>query len=149
LEVRLLTETARPHRHTYYTYSADGAFAMLVARDELRPVSDSPVDQLDVTVLHDLLVDPMIKCDPARLVDPDQMGRCVGPRLSYTVDVPAAAAGVARGEHEFAFFLRPTKVAEVVAVARAGERMPHKSTYFYPKVPAGLVLSDASAEPIG
>jgi uncharacterized protein (DUF1015 family) len=32
--------------------------------------------------------------------------------------------------------------------ARAGERMPGKSTYFYPKIPAGLLVSDASANPI-
>jgi len=39
-----------------------------------------------------------------------------------------------------AFFLRAPEVAEMVAVAEAGERMPQKSTYFYPKVPTGLVL---------
>ena len=57
-------------------------------------------------------------------------------------------AAVNRGDYDCAFFLRPTRVSEVMAAARAGERMPGKSTYFYPKIPAGLVVSDASENPI-
>jgi uncharacterized protein (DUF1015 family) len=44
--------------------------------------------------------------------------------------------------------LQPTRVSDVLAAANAGERMPGKSTYFYPKAPAGLVASDASSDPI-
>jgi uncharacterized protein (DUF1015 family) len=39
-------------------------------------------------------------------------------------------------------FLNPTSVAEMAEVAGAGETMPQKSTYFFPKVPAGLVLME-------
>jgi uncharacterized protein (DUF1015 family) len=40
-----------------------------------------------------------------------------------------------------ALLLNPTKVSEVQAVATAGERMPHKSTYFFPKPLTGLVMN--------
>ena len=40
-----------------------------------------------------------------------------------------------------ALLLNATKVSEVQAVATAGERMPHKSTYFFPKVPTGLLFN--------
>ena len=40
-----------------------------------------------------------------------------------------------------AFLLNPTRVEQVVAVAEAGDRMPEKSTYFYPKPVTGLVLN--------
>jgi uncharacterized protein (DUF1015 family) len=40
-----------------------------------------------------------------------------------------------------AFLLEPTPVAEIVAVAAAGDVMPQKSTYFYPKPLSGLVLN--------
>ena len=47
---------------------------------------------------------------------------------------------VAGGTGTGALLLNPTKVSEVQAVATAGERMPHKSTYFFPKVISGLLL---------
>src|SRR5437879_5440463 len=52
-----------------------------------------------------------------------------------------AMAAVARGDGELAFLLNPPKVAEVKDVARVGDRIPHKSTYFYPKPLTGLVLN--------
>ncbi|MBE3587635.1 MAG: DUF1015 family protein, partial [Thermoanaerobacteraceae bacterium] len=43
--------------------------------------------------------------------------------------------------YQLAFFLNPTLVEEVTAVAAAGEKMPQKSTYFYPKLITGLVIN--------
>lgn len=40
-----------------------------------------------------------------------------------------------------AFFLNPVKIQEIIAVSLAGERMPAKSTYFYPKVLSGLLIN--------
>jgi uncharacterized protein (DUF1015 family) len=40
-----------------------------------------------------------------------------------------------------AFFMRPTPVEQVQEVAAAGESMPPKSTYFFPKIPTGLVFN--------
>jgi len=48
---------------------------------------------------------------------------------------------VSRGEAELAFLLNPPKITEVKDVARAGDRMPHKSTYFSPKPLTGLVIN--------
>jgi uncharacterized protein (DUF1015 family) len=62
--------------------------------------------------------------------------------LRYTRDARAAFAAVREGSASAAFFLNPTPVTQVLAVADAGDRMPEKSTYFYPKPPAGLVLRD-------
>ncbi len=130
----LLQEESAWGRHVFASYCADGSFTILAAKEELLPVSDSPVDQLDVTVLHRELLD--LAADLGDV------------KITYAADPRAAAEAVSRGECDFAFFLRPTTVGQVIAVARAGELMPHKSTYFYPKAPAGLVISDASPEPI-
>ncbi len=46
-----------------------------------------------------------------------------------------------RGEGDAAYLLEPTDAADVVRVARAGELMPQKSTYFYPKPATGLLFS--------
>jgi uncharacterized protein (DUF1015 family) len=62
--------------------------------------------------------------------------------VAHTQDAAAAATAVERGEAQAAFLVRPSTVDELIAVADAGDRMPPKSTYFSPKVPAGLVIHD-------
>lgn len=61
--------------------------------------------------------------------------------LGYTRDTEQARELVERGEFDAAFFMAPIPVERVRAVADAGESMPPKSTYFFPKVPTGLVFN--------
>ena len=63
-----------------------------------------------------------------------------GGALTYTRDPDDLDSAVRSGEAILAFGVSPVSTDEVVAVADAGETMPQKSTYFYPKVPTGLVL---------
>jgi uncharacterized protein (DUF1015 family) len=60
--------------------------------------------------------------------------------ITYTSDAAAAVAAVDRGDAEAAFLLDPVTVAQVARFAHAGETMPQKSTFFYPKLTSGLVL---------
>jgi len=60
--------------------------------------------------------------------------------ISYTPDAAAAVAAVDRGEADVAFLLRTPRVEDVFAAARRGERMPPKSTYFFPKPLSGLLF---------
>jgi uncharacterized protein (DUF1015 family) len=60
--------------------------------------------------------------------------------VTYTPQRTEAVATVDRGEAEAAFLLRPTRIEDVWAVARRGETMPQKSTYFYPKLTSGLLF---------
>jgi uncharacterized protein (DUF1015 family) len=48
---------------------------------------------------------------------------------------------VESGEYALAFLLNPTSPQRVLEVADSGERMPQKTTYFYPKIPTGLVMN--------
>jgi uncharacterized protein (DUF1015 family) len=64
-----------------------------------------------------------------------------GGRLSYTKDVGEGISAVDSGAADSAFLLDATPVAAVAAVAEAGELMPQKSTYFYPKPATGLMIS--------
>ncbi len=61
--------------------------------------------------------------------------------LDYTRNPVDAVAAVRDGRAGLAFLLSPCTSREVMAVADAGENMPQKSTYFYPKVPTGLIIS--------
>jgi uncharacterized protein (DUF1015 family) len=61
--------------------------------------------------------------------------------LAYTPSTDEAMAKLRAGDCDAAFFLRPTPVEQVRAVAAAGETMPPKSTYFFPKLLTGLVFN--------
>jgi uncharacterized protein (DUF1015 family) len=86
------------------------------------------VRALDVTRIEVLVVQTILGAGTAT------------PSLAYTPDPRAALDAVRNGKAAAAVLLNPTKVAQVFAVADAGDVMPPKSTYFVPKVPAGLVL---------
>ena len=61
--------------------------------------------------------------------------------LAYARDLGQARELLGSGDYEVAFLLRPTPIEQVQAVAQAGETMPPKSTYFYPKLLSGLLFN--------
>jgi uncharacterized protein (DUF1015 family) len=69
----------------------------------------------------------------------DDISRLRG--LDYSKDLDDAIEAVESGRADAAFYMRATPVEQVRAVASEGESMPPKSTYFYPKVPTGLVFN--------
>ncbi len=97
--------------------------------------SDQPKawKRLDVSVLQYGVLDHVFGIDDAALAR--------GGSISYTQDPGIAFDAVARGEVRGAFLLNATPVNQVLAVADVGGRMPQKSTYFYPKLPTGLVMN--------
>jgi uncharacterized protein (DUF1015 family) len=72
--------------------------------------------------------------------DPEIVERLRPEGVTYTPDARAAVAAVDRGEAEAAFLLRPTRIEDIWEVARRGEVMPQKSTFFYPKLTSGLLF---------
>jgi uncharacterized protein (DUF1015 family) len=93
-------------------------------------LGESARDRLDVAILQRLLLQDVMNMTPE-----DEE------RLIYLKDENEVLDAVAEGQGEFAILLNPPKISEVKEVAQAGERMPHKSTYFYPKPLTGLVLN--------
>jgi uncharacterized protein (DUF1015 family) len=61
--------------------------------------------------------------------------------LAYTHDASQAMRDVETARWPLAFLLNPTRVEQMIAVADAGERMPAKSTFFWPKLATGLVIN--------
>ncbi|WP_121990083.1 DUF1015 domain-containing protein [Nitrospira lenta] len=93
------------------------------------PDSASPRTKLDVSLLQQLVV--------AKLCPTQQEQEAI----LYTKDDHEALDWAANGTGTGALLLNATKVSEVKDVATAGERMPHKSTYFFPKPLTGLVMN--------
>jgi uncharacterized protein (DUF1015 family) len=91
--------------------------------------------RLDVTLLHGLVLE-----GATSVLGLDAHREAEAGRLVYTKDADEALARVRSGEFAAAFLLNPTRVEEVRAVSEAGETMPEKSTYFYPKILTGLVF---------
>ena len=61
--------------------------------------------------------------------------------VAYTVDVKEACQQIEEGKYQLAFLLNPPQPEMAKWVADAQDRMPSKSTYFYPKLPAGLIIN--------
>lgn len=117
---------------------AGGKFVILVLRD--RSVIDkklaymSPAYRnLDVTILHTLILEELLGIDKENMKDQKN--------LAYTRDAAEAMAAVDAGEADCAFLIGATRVEEIAAVAAAGEKMPQKSTYFYPKLITGHLMN--------
>lgn len=106
----------------------DGVRQRLLAR-EMHPA----LAQLDVVVLNYLIFEKVLGLDAQAL---DDQQTC-----KFTSKIPEVLNILRRGEATMAFLLNPTRVDQVQQVASAGLIMPRKSTYFYPKVKDGIVLS--------
>ncbi len=88
---------------------------------------------LDVAVLQELILWPLLGIHPDR---PETLDR-----LAFTKNAHDALKATA--EHDVAFVLRATRMDQLREVSLAGETMPQKSTYFYPKLLSGLVFRSA------
>jgi uncharacterized protein (DUF1015 family) len=119
---------SRATHHAFGVLAADGA-ALLTAPRSRTP---SPRDSLDVAVLADRILHDALGISADAIA---------GGALAYTRDVAEAERAVRSGEVALAFTTNASTTAEIIAVSDAAEVMPQKSTYFYPKVPTGLILS--------
>jgi len=111
------------------------SLALLTLRSGDLPMDSSKsaaYNALDVSVLHQLILERELGIDAEKLA--------AGGYVVYTIHTSEAANYVRSGEAAASFLLRSTPVEQVQLVADAGDKMPQKSTYFFPKLVTGLVL---------
>ncbi len=94
--------------------------------------------KLDLAALHTLAIDRLY---PEGTTELSESGR-----LLYARVPEEAERAVSAGEVDMVFFVRQTPVQQVMAVADAGDLMPEKSTYFYPKPVTGLVVASLEGD---
>jgi uncharacterized protein (DUF1015 family) len=104
--------------------------------DAALPGHSQPYRRLDTAVLEGLILKGALA-----MTDHD-IDSLAG--LGYARDFDEALALVTASEYDAAFFMAPTPIARVQKIAATGESMPPKSTYFFPKVPTGLVFNPLS-----
>ena len=98
-----------------------------------KPEIPDALRALDVTVLTRLIFMKLLEFDEKQLDNEKE--------IAYTSDSNQALDTATNGECKMAFILNPTSIEQVQNVAGDGLTMPRKSTYFYPKVVTGQVIS--------
>jgi uncharacterized protein (DUF1015 family) len=88
---------------------------------------------LDLNVLHALIIKGILGVDEGR----QERQECI----DYSKDVNDTIESVKTGKHQMAFILNTPEIGKIKAIAEAGEKMPQKSTFFYPKLLSGLVIN--------
>lgn len=134
----VLTELYKEGKKAFGYYGGENKWTLLTLKDssvmaEIMPEFSEASRNLDVSVLHNLILEELLG------IDKENMANQVN--LTYTRSAEEAFSKVDSGEFQCSFILNPTRVEEIGAVASAGEKMPQKSTYFYPKIITGLTLN--------
>jgi len=128
--------------HAVGMYFGEGAFYVATLRDmgvmdNIAGEKSEAWRRLDVTVLHKLILEKLLGIDEAVLAAQTNVEYIKDFGEATQQGLDKVDSGVGQGM----FFLNPTRIQEVEDVARNGEKMPQKSTFFYPKVYSGLVLN--------
>ena len=128
-------------KNAFGIYAANNVFYVAVLKDKrtmdsVVPNMSSAWRTLDVSVLHKLILEKLLGIDEERIAR--------GGNLEYVKDTHNAIdntiSQVDAGQKQVAFFMNPIKMQQLKTVTDAGERMPQKSTYFYPKMYTGLTI---------
>lgn len=125
------------HKNAFAMYADKKAY-VFVLKDKntmARALEDRPVQyrDLDVSVLHTLVLEKLLG------IDKQNMANQIN--LSYTRSVSEGVKAVDEASADCLFILNPTKVEQIKDISLVNEKMPQKSTYFYPKLVTGIVIN--------
>ncbi len=122
-----------PEKVTFDLYALGRVIRIEGRRDSLVGLNNetpAPISKrLDTSILQDTIFGPLLDIASG------------DPRLSFKQDILEATSLVDSDEASLAVFLRSTEMNQIIGVAEAGEKMPQKSTFFYPKPRSGLVIN--------
>ncbi len=145
LKTTLHTINTHPKGHAFGFYGGPATgFQILTLKDEniaYRLISEDHSPDwktLSVSILHKILLD-QIAGVPAHGIEEKTM-------IRYHRDPQEPVDNINRGEGNFVFFLSATRMAQIKAVAGHDEKMPQKSTDFYPKVISGISMLPLSPD---
>jgi uncharacterized protein (DUF1015 family) len=135
--------TIFPTHRVYRELSTNGAFP--IKRPTAAPLEAlSELEQLPrdhpAFVLYERGGTWIVEAPGERVVDAAVLDRLAADGVRYTPRAEEAVALVDSGHAQAACLLRAPTIEQVTAIARAGETMPQKSTYFYPKLLSGLLF---------
>jgi uncharacterized protein (DUF1015 family) len=133
-----LKTAAKKHRVIGASFKRDPRYLILRLKNKRimqRVAKDlsAPLRELDVSVLHILVLQHILGIPPDQQVN--------GESIRYSQDEEAVLQTLEKEDFQAAFILNPPKAEEILTIANGGEKMPQKSTYFYPKLISGLIVN--------
>lgn len=139
LESALAEETSADRRIGFY----DGGYYLLRLKSPeiMARVAPDRIEEwrlLNVSILHELLIERVMGISKERVA--------AKANIEYHRDLDLAITKVDEGQAQCVYIMNPTRMPEVKACSIAGEKMPQKSTDFYPKVITGLVAMCVAAD---
>ncbi|MDH7577773.1 MAG: DUF1015 domain-containing protein [Bacillota bacterium] len=140
---QILSKQQEEGRAAFIMATREPAAYLLIVKNPgkvktLAPHMSAAWCSLDVTALHILIFQELLGIGPEKMSHQEN--------LTYTRDEKEAVRIFLEEEGQLVFFLNPTRIEQVTAVAAAGDKMPQKSTYFYPKLLTGLILNDLTVQ---
>ncbi|MCX7994508.1 MAG: DUF1015 domain-containing protein [candidate division WOR-3 bacterium] len=133
-------ELEKEKKHTFGFYSPQHIYLLklkdITSLRRLLPERSEEYRDLDVAILHTLLIEELLGIKPEKVED----------HIRYQRGIEETLSRVDSGEFQMAFLMNPTRPEQVRAVAMKRERMPQKSTDFYPKLISGLVFYDIAGD---
>lgn len=129
-------------KNAFGIYTADNSFYTAVLKntqqmDSAAAEKSSDWRSLDVAVLGKLILEELLGINEEKLARGTNIEYIKG--TSNAVDESIVAIG--KGQRQAAFFMNPIRIEQLKMITDAGERMPQKSTYFYPKIYTGLTIN--------
>jgi len=141
--LKALKSAAKKHRVIGASFKRDPRYLILRLKNKrimqrLAQELSAPLRELDVTTLHLLILEHILGMPAEQQVN--------GETIRYSQDDEAALQALEKEDFQAAFILNAPKAEEIQAVVAAGEKMPQKSTYFYPKLSSGLIVNEIDPE---
>jgi uncharacterized protein (DUF1015 family) len=141
--LKALKAAAKKHRVIGASFKRDPRYLILRLKNKrimqrLAKDLSAPLRELDVTTLHWLILEHILGMTPEQQES--------GDTIHYSQDEEMVLQTLEKEDFQAAFILTATKAEEIQAIVAGGEKMPQKSTYFYPKLPSGLVINKIDLE---
>jgi uncharacterized protein (DUF1015 family) len=130
------------NKNAFGVFAGNGTLYVAVLKnsslmDSAAPDMSAEWKSLDVSVLHKLILEGILSIDEKKLAE--------GANIEYVKDtggkIDELVGKVESGQKQAVFFMNPPKMQQIQMVVEASERMPQKSTYFYPKMYTGLTIN--------
>jgi uncharacterized protein (DUF1015 family) len=132
--------------HAFGLFMNDGKYYSmeltdLSPMDELRPDASKDLRQLDVAILHSMILDNIMGIDKEKLLHGTMGGGGYVVYIKGIGDAVDESIKQVKDNAQAVFFMNPTRIDEVEAVSKNFECMPQKSTFFHPKVWTGFTIN--------
>ena len=141
--LRALKAAAKKHRVIGASFKRDPRYLILRLKNKrimqrLAKDLSAPLRELDVSTLHLLILEHILGM-PLELQES-------GSTIQYSQDEEFVLQSLEKEDFQAAFILNAPKAEEIQTIVSGGDKMPQKSTYFYPKLPSGLIVNKIDPE---